>query len=139
MRNFFILLFLAIITISIVFFNGLDNRLGRLKAEARFVAVQFFAQNCPDCQELNHKMHKIHWLFGRKPIVFLRYDLSTPQTIAQSETQVQPPNLRQAIRQHQRRQSVVLFDLKTQKPVLYLTAKDDLLQMEAQIKRLLGE
>jgi thiol-disulfide isomerase/thioredoxin len=139
MKNFFVLLFLAIITISVVFFNALDNRPLRLKENARFIAVQYFAQNCPDCQELNHKMHKINWLFGRKPINFLRYDLSNPQTIQQFEAQLQNAHLGKIVRQNQQLKQVIFFDIKTQKPVLALGVQDDLRQMEGKINRLLGE
>jgi thiol-disulfide isomerase/thioredoxin len=139
MKNFFVLLFLTIITISIVFFNALDNRPVRLKENARFVAVQYFAQNCLDCRELNHKMHKINWLFGRKPINFLRYDLSNTQTIQQSEAQLQNVHLLKFARQNQQLKQVIFFDIKTQKPVLTLTAQEDLTQMESKINRLLGE
>lgn len=137
MKNFFIALFLTIIVISVVFFNALDNRPAQMKQNARLIVVQYYTNKCTVCQELNHKMHKINWLLGKEPIIFLRYDQSNLKMLQDVEKQLQSYGILNQVQKEKKPAGLSVFAIKTKKKLMQFDPNEDAIKIESTLRKLL--
>lgn len=134
MRNFFLLLFLAILLVSVLFV-GLDWN--RFNERTKIIAVHYYAENCRECRELEHKMRKIAWVYARSPIVFLTYDQSNAERKSFSEKKLSQVGILSKAREVGELRLVMLYEVKTGRQVARIYSGETITQIDQKIRKLL--
>lgn len=104
----------------------------------RVISIGYHSEQCVECKELQAKMRRMNVRFALAPIVFIKYDKTTPETRAASEDRLEAVGMLDVAHRDDSLRKVILYDAQTRETIATINASDPVPVIREKISAALG-
>jgi hypothetical protein len=127
-----ILFFTPLLFLTVLLNGCLFN--STVTESTRVISVNFYSDNCLDCNDLKGKLIRMSFKFTLSPIVFLTYDKTSDKTKVDSEEKLKQAGIINEAHRDDGLRYAILYNAKTKEKLAQIDALDNETIIEDKIK-----
>ena len=114
---------LPVLLISLVLLSSCAGQPG-VPDRTRVISIGYHSEDCVECEVLQGRMRRMNIRFAFAPILFIKYDKTTPESRAAAESRLETIGMLETARRDDGLRKVILYDARTRDQIDIIHASD---------------